>query len=217
MSVIDPEFLDIPPNPPTPHQPVLPDEVTFTEAELVFMDESPPGLFPENQDSNFGFIIRKIFSDLAQDIANWQDIIYNEHFVNTSSRFLDQWEIELDLPAQPPGYTMEARRAAVTARIQRGPFTRGRRDELIRKYVQSTYGTVIQLVPQGVPIDATGVPIYGEAADTSSLFQVFEDQPNFQYTVWIAATNSPNLADLTRELKRITPAGIRFTITNVHP
>lgn len=217
MSILDPEFLDIPPNPPTPHQPVLPAEVTFTEAELVFMDESPPGLFPENQNSNFGFVLRKIFSDLSQDIANWQDIIYNEHFVGTSSRFLDQWEIEMGLPPQPPGYTMEARRASVLARIQRGPFTRGRRDELIRKYVESTFGTPIQLVPQGVAMASTGVPIYGESADVTTLFQVFEDQPNFRYTVWIASTNTPNLADLTRELKRITPAGLSFTITNVHP
>lgn len=202
---------------PTPHQPPLPPEEKFTEAELVFMDESPAGLFPENQDSNFGFIIRKIFSDLAQDVANWQDIIYNEHFATTSNRFLDQWEIEVGLPVAPTDISIENQRTAVIARLRRGPFTRPRRDGLIEDYIKTTFGNPIQLVPQGGPLTLGGIPIYGEAGDISSLYDVIENQTAFSYTVWIAATNTPNLNSLTRELKRITPAGISFTITNVHP
>jgi len=201
---------------PTPNQPTLPPEGQFSEAELIFMDESPPGLFPQNQDSNFGYIIRKIFSDLSQDVANWQDILYNEHFVETSERFLDQWEIEMGL-APNPSAAISDRRAAVLARIQRGPFTRTRRNSTIERYVQTTFGTPIQLVPQGVPIPTGGIPIYGEAADLSSLYEVIEDQPNFHYTVWISSTNTPDVAALTAELKRITPAGISFDITSVHP
>jgi hypothetical protein len=203
--------------PPTPNQPTLPPEGNFTEAELVFMDESPPGLFPENQDSNFGFILRKIFSDLAQDVADWQDILYNEHFVSTATRSLPQWEIEYGLPPVGAGATIEFQRANVVARVQRGPFTRARRDNIIRTFVQTTFGTPIQLVPQGVALDLGGIPIYGESADVSSLFMVVENIPGYSYLVWIAATNTPNLVALNRELKRITPAGISFTITNVHP
>ena len=210
MSAIDP-------NPPTPNQPTLPAEGAFSQAELIFLDESPPGLFPENQNSNFGYIIRKIFSDVAQDIANWQDILYNEHFVSTSTRFLDQWEIEVGLPPNPPDISIELQRAAVLSRLQRGPFTRPRRDAIIAQYVETTFGNPIQLVPQGVVIPSTGIPIYGESGDVSSLFDVIENIPGFSYTVWIASTNTPNLTSLTRELKRITPAGISFSITNVHP
>ena len=210
MSAIDP-------NPPTPNQPTLPAEGAFSQAELIFLDESPPGLFPENQNSNFGYIIRKIFSDVAQDIANWQDILYNEHFVSTSTRFLDQWEIEVGLPPNPPDISIELQRAAVLSRLQRGPFTRPRRDAIIAQYVETTFGNPIQLVPQGVAISSSGIPIYGESGDVSSLFDVIENIPGFSYTVWIASTNTPNLTSLTRELKRITPAGISFTITNVHP
>jgi len=205
------------PNPPTPNQPTLPPEGVFTEAELIFLEESPPGLFPENQNSNFGYVIRKIFSDRAQDIANWQDILYNEHFVSTAVRFLDQWEIEYGLPPVGTGATLEFQRANIMARVQRGPFTRTRRDNIIRQFVQTTFGTPIQLVPQGVPVDLGGIPIYGESANVDTLFMVVENLPAYSYLVWIASTNTPNLVALNRELKRITPAGISFTITNVHP
>jgi len=203
----------------TPFQPTLPPEQTWTQAELVFLDESPPGLFPENQDSNFGFIIRKMFSDYTQNIADIQNLLYNEHFPDTASTWLDQWEIEVGLPPNPddPSISIDTRRSAILARIRRGPFTRTRRDDLIAKYVSTTFGNPIALVPPGVPIDSAGIPIYGESGDVSSLFDVIEDQPNFHYTVWIANTNTPNLNSLTRELKRITPAGISFNITNVHP
>jgi hypothetical protein len=207
--------LEEPTNPPTPHQPTLPAEANFTQAELVYMDESPPGLFPENQDSNFGYVIRKIFSDVSQDIANWQDILYNEHFVNTAGRFIDQWEIEMGLPIDP-SLTLVARQTNVLARIQRGPFTRTRRDNVIEQYVKATFGTTIQLVPQGVPITSAGIPIYGESSNLTPLYEVYENQRNFSYEVWINSAYTPSITALTRELKRITPAGISFTIDNSH-
>jgi hypothetical protein len=199
----------------TPNQPTLPAEKVFTEAELIFMDESPPGLFPENQDSNFGFVIRKIFSDLAQDCSDWQTTLYNERFVETALQFLDQWEIDVGLPANPVGISISQQRVAVLARLQRGPFTRARRNALIESYISTTFGSPIQLVPEGVPFD--DIPIFGEVADMSSLYLVVENIPGFSYLVWISNTNTPDLASLTRELKRITPAGISFTITSVHP
>ena len=201
----------------TPNQPTLPPEVQFSEAEFIFMEESPGGLFPENQNSNFGFIIRKVFSDLAQDISNWETILYNEKFVNTSMRFLDQWEIEVGLPPNPVGPSLADRRADVLARLQHGPFTRTRRADLVARYVATTFGAPIQLVPQGVALVTAGVPIYGESGDITTLYEIIEDIPGFHYTVWIANTNTPDLDALNRELKRITPAGISFTITSVHP
>jgi hypothetical protein len=201
----------------TPHQPTLPAEGQWTEAEFIFEEESPPGLFPENQDSNFGFIIRKIFADLAQNISDWQNTLYNEKFVETSTQFLDQWEIEVGLPPNPADLSISDRRANVIARLQHGPFTRTRRYNTVARYVETTFGAVIQLVPAGVEIPSGGIPIYGEAGDVSTLFAIYEDIPNFHYTIWIASTNTPDLPTLTAELKRITPAGISFNITNVHP
>jgi hypothetical protein len=200
-----------------PNQPVLPPEVPFTDAEHIFADESPPGLFPDNQNSNFGFVIRKLFSDLTQDVVDWTNDLYNERFVNTSTIFLDQWEIEVGLPPNPTGISISQQRAAVLSRIRKGPFTRARRNEIIERYVQTTFGNPIQLIPDGVPIPGTGIPIYGEPGDVTSLYLVVENQTAFSYLIWIANTNTPDLNSLTRELKRITPAGISFTITNVHP
>jgi len=196
----------------TPNQPTLPAEVRFTDAELIFLDESPPGLFPENQNSNFGFVIRKVFSDKTQNISDWQDTIYNERFVNTSTTFLDQWELELGLPANPTGVSISLRRASVLARIQRGPFTRARRNALIESFITTTFGTATQFTPAGVPFDASGVTLYGESGALGSLYNVVESPSTFSYVVNVAASNVPDIAALTRELKRITPAGISFTI-----
>jgi hypothetical protein len=201
----------------TPNQPVLPAEDVFTEAEFIFMEESPPGLFPENQNSNFGFIIRKIFSDLAQNVSDWQNTLYNEKFVETSTQFLDQWEIEVGLPPNPTDQSISQRRINVLARLWHGPFTRTRRDDIVRHYVETTFGSPIQLVPAGVEMVSGGVPIYGEVGDVSTLYLIQENIPAFSYLVWIANTNTPDLVALTAELKRITPAGISFTITDVHP
>src|SRR4029077_15557236 len=140
----------------------------------------------------------------TQDISNWQNILYSEKFVETSTMFLDQWEIEVGLPPNPSTISISQQRSAVLARLYHGPFTRPRRDQLIASYVATTFGNPIQLVPQGVELVSAGVPIYGEAGDVTSLYMVGEDQPNFHYTVWIANTNTPDINSLTRELKRIT-------------
>lgn len=198
---------------PTPFQPILPAEVPFIEAEFNFMEESPPGLFPENQDSNFGYIIRRIFSNYIQDLINWQATLYNERFVETSTQFLDQWEIEVGLPPNPPGMSIADRRAEVLSRLQRGPFTRERRRKIVERYVLTTFGNPIQLVPEGVALvtdGVDGVPIYGEGGDVTDLYQITEQIANFHYSIWIAGTNTPNMESLTRELNRITPAGISY-------
>jgi len=146
----------------TPFQPDLPPEETFTDAEFSFMEESPPGLFPENQDSNFGYVIRRVFSNFIQDLANEQMTLYNERFVETSTDYLDQWEMEVGLPVNPSGITLDQQRLTVLNRLRRGPFTRDRRDALIASYLQASYGTPIILTPSGVPLSSGGVPIYGE-------------------------------------------------------
>jgi hypothetical protein len=196
----------------TPFQPTLPEEGQFTEAELTFIEEEPPGLFPDNQDSNFGWIIRHHFSNFIQDLADDQLTIYNERFVETSVAFLDQWEKEVGLPPNPIGVDIALRRQAVMGRLQRGPFTRPRRNEIIERYIQATFGNPILLVPEGVALVAGGTPLYSESGIVGVLYNVVEDQQNYHYSVNISVATDPNLAAMAYELERITPAGITFDI-----
>jgi hypothetical protein len=198
----------------TPYQPALPDEVQFTEAELNFMEESPPGLFPENQDSNFGFGIRKIFSDQMQEAINQVETLYTERFIESSSVFLDLWEADYGLPVAPTGKTIAERRGMVAGRIHIGPFSRERVRNVIETYVVATFGTPISLTPDGVPIVAGGVPLYGEFTPGAALYRVYEDVKNFSYQVWVLNTITPDIPSMTRELARITPSGISFTVDN---
>lgn len=198
----------------TPYQPTLPVEGQFTESELNFMEESPPGLFPENQDSNFGFIIRKLFCDRIDEISDQLTTIYNERFVETSTELLSDWEREVDLPVAPAGRSVVQRRADVLTRLQKGPFTRDRVKAVITRFLEVTQGETIQLTPAGVPLVAGGVPLYGETAPVSTLFRVYEDIRGFTYQVWIKNTVTPDMAALTRELDRITPSGLDYTIDN---
>jgi hypothetical protein len=88
----------------TPFQPALPAEIAPSEQELNYIDESPPALFPENQNSNFGFIHRKVFSDQMAKVAMLMDTLYAEKFVDSSSAYLDEHEIEVGLPPNPYWY-----------------------------------------------------------------------------------------------------------------
>lgn len=160
----------------TPLQPTLPAEELFTDAEFAYIEESPPGLFPENQNSNFG-LKRKIFSDRIQELIEQQNTIYNEMFVKTASQFLDEWEREYGLPVAPTNFTIAQRRSAVLNRILKGPFTDPRRRRIIENYIGSTFGTVIQLTPDGVPMAVAGVPLFSEAAPLSTLYSVRDNGP----------------------------------------
>lgn len=198
----------------TEFQPTLPAEVAYTEAELNFWDESPPGLFPDNQDSNFGFIIRKVFSDRMQEVIDQIETLYQERFVSGSEIFLDRWEADLGLPIAPTGKTIVERQSIALGRVQTGPFTRPRVKSVIESYLQATFGEAVALTPEGVPLVPAGIPLYGEFAPVTALYRVYEDIRNFTYEVRIKNTSTPDIASMTRELQRITPAGIQFTIDN---
>ena len=198
----------------TPHQPTLPLEGAFTEAEINFLEESPPSLFPENQNSNFGYVIRKLFSDQMQTAIEQIETLYNEKFIGTASAYLSLWEQDYGLPVAPTGKTTAERRAIIESRIATGPFTRDRVKQIIEKYLNATQGTTIALTPDGVPIVSGGIPLYGEFTSTQAVYRVYEDIRNFTYTVWILNTITPDIAGMTRELQRITPSGIQFTIDN---
>lgn len=158
----------------TPFQPTLPVESVFTEAELNFIDDSPPGLYPDNQDSNYG-LLRKILSDRVQELIDQQLYLYNERFIATSVDFIPDWEKEYGLPVAPTNRTLAQRRQDILARISKGPFTRTRRRDAVERFITATFGTSIQLTPAGVPLVAGGVPLYADPADLSTLYSIREN------------------------------------------
>lgn len=199
----------------TPYQPTLPEEVAFTDAEYAFMEEEPPGLFPQNQDSNFGWIARKVFTDVIQSMIDLQIHLYNERFPETSYEYLDEWEKMMGLPTSPSGVSLRQRRSDVLVRLDRGPFTNKKRRDIVEKYIFATFGAPILLLPEGVPLVAAGTPIYGEqSTNITDLYRIAQDVPGYYYVVEILSSITP-AAGMERELRRITPAGIDFSIAFV--
>lgn len=198
----------------TPYQPALPPESDFTDAEIDFMENEPPALFPENQDSNFGFIIRKLFTDHIQELINQQDTIYNERFVDTSTQFLDEWEIQESVPVAPTGLDVATRQSIVLNRVRKGPFTRTMRKNIVENYIQATFGTPASFSPSGIPLDASGIPMFTSAGTLPSLYEIVEDIPDFLYHVYLDSSITV-ASGMQRELTRVTPAGIGFDITTV--
>lgn len=198
----------------TPFQPTLPPEAGFTDAEIDFMESEPPGLFPQNQDSNFGFIIRKLFTDRVQELINQQDTIYNERFVDTSTQYLDEWERQEKVPVAPSGLDVATRQNIVLQRIRKGPFTKTMRRNIVENYMGATFGTPADFSPTGMVLDAGGIPMYSASGTVKQLYEIVEDVPNYLYHVYIDSGITP-ASGMARELTRVTPAGISYDITNV--
>jgi len=196
-------------------QPVLPAEIQFTEAELAFIEESPPNFFPDNQDSNFGFIIRKIWCDDIQDISDQQSIIFRENFPQSSTLLLDEWEEEYAVTQNPP-LDIAQRRAIILALLRRGLFTRSMRDGIISSFIVATFGTPIEFTEFGIAFPSGGIPFASEAGNVNTLFAVSENFTNFSYAVRIKSTVTPNEYGLKAALDRLTPAGILWTLEYVY-
>ena len=197
----------------TPFQPTLPPEGDFTDAEVDFIENSPPGLFPENQNSNLG-LFRKLFTDDIQELADQLDTIYQERFVNTSKLFLDEWERQEGVPQNPTGLDIATRQAIVLGRVRQGPFTRSIRRQIIENYIGATFGTPVALSPSGIVLSAAGTPLYSDVSSLATAYEVVEDIPNFLYHIYIDNTLTPSTG-MARELTRYTPAGISYDITYV--
>lgn len=162
---------------PTRNQPTLPAEQPWFDAEHAFMDDSPAGLFPENQNSNFGSVIRRVLSEPVQDIIDQQTRIYRELFISTSSEFLDEWEKQFGLPLRTGAATDQARRAFVQARMQKGLFSRAARRRLVENYITSTFGDAIQLTDAGAPLSAAGTPLFSGAGSLAGTYAIRENWP----------------------------------------
>jgi hypothetical protein len=193
-------------------QPTLPPEGAFTNPELNFIDESPRGFFPENQDSNWGWK-RKVYTDEIQELFDQLELIYAEAFPQTSQEFLDEWEFMVGLPQSPQNKTLAQRRSRVINRLRGGPFTRTMRREIIESYITATFGDPILLLPPGVEMIVAGQPLYNEPGDVTQLYMVLETVEQFQYEVRIKSGMGIDQVGLERDLRHFTPAGI-FIIFN---
>lgn len=202
--------------PITPGQPtIVPPSTPTGDAVIDFIESSPPGLFPENDESNFGFAIRGLWAAKVEDLIAQQDLIYKERFVINSEIFLDEWERETGTPMNPAGFDLTTRRAIVLGRIRKGPFTRTMRKEIVERYLKATFGGGVTFGPSGIPI-GSGITLTGgsTAPDVSSVYKIVENIAGFSYTVYILNTYTP-AAGMARELTRVTPAGISYTISFV--
>lgn len=196
-------------------QPQLPDPIAPSVIEQAYIEDSPRGLWPENQDSNFG-IHRKIFCDQLMEAANQLQTIFNEMFPDTSTEYIGTWEEEMGLTVNPPGRSLTQRQRTVSARLKHGPFTRTGRANLIEGFIIATYGAAATFGTSGIVIGA-GIPLHsGAGGDPKQYYKVIEDISNFKYHVWIDHNIGVDLTALNQELLRVTPAGISFDISSLY-
>jgi hypothetical protein len=193
--------------------PDLPDEGIYGEIENSFIENSPPDLWPDNQDSNFGQI-RKVVTDVLQECADFISILYLEMFVATSTRYLGLWEELAGLPVEPAGLTVEERRTSVAAILQKGPFTRTRRNTIVESFLQAGVGSPAMFTPEGISFDDddSGIALFGEGDPLAPLYNVVEDIGDFSYSVRIKNGTPVDDAALGRALTIAQPAGLSFTI-----
>jgi hypothetical protein len=193
----------------------IPPEGAYGLVERDLIDNEPPGLFPASQDSYWGQV-RKTFADGVQAIVDILTQFYYDLDPRTASEdALERWEQQYGLPVAPTNVSVQQRRANVMARVVKGPFTRTRRRLIVESFIIATFGPAIQFTPEGVPFVAAGTQFFSGEFDLTGLYAIVEDVPNFFYTVRIKNTVTEDTAGLTRELARITAAGIDFTIVHV--
>jgi hypothetical protein len=223
------------------NQPTLPPEGAYTDIELFIIAESPPWLWPENQNSNFG-TLRHVVSLPKQDAVDTLTVMWSEMFLNSAVDFLSRWEKQLGLPPAPEGWSVSKRRWVAKARAQRTPFTIQRRVDTVWYFIAETLGSPIELRDNGVPLTNDGLELRNEMAldpfgfdvgvalsnlgvpttdwtngiplSGQSIFTIIEDVSNYSYQVRILDTYALDPA-LERELQWMTPAGITGDVVYV--
>lgn len=188
-------------------------EGVYTDAERNLIDNEPPGLFPGDQNSYWGQV-RKVLGAKLQDfndtLAQWY-LNLNPGTVNEAD--MHNWERQFGIPISSTDKTLEQRRAFVEQRFQKGSFTRTRRRLVVESFIVATFGVAPTFDSFGIPFDAGGIPFFSDITDLAGTYNIVEDIPNFTYDVRILDTIDIDEDGLRRELDRITPAGIEYTIT----
>lgn len=193
-----------------PNQPQLPAEGVYGQLEKLFIAESPPGLWPENQDSNVGQA-RKHSLLPGEEGLELLTALWNEIFVETSEMYLGMHERTVGLPPNNLNIPLLVRRARVLSRKRKTPFTRTRRRQIVEDFIFATFGDPSLFNPDGLSL-LGGIPLYGEAGDISELYIITEFIEDFAYEVWIDPGVDIDQIGLQRELEWFTPAHIAFEI-----
>jgi hypothetical protein len=194
----------------------IPPEQPFTDMERIFVSESPPKLWPENQDSNLGQI-RKVVTDPMQGISDDIQAMFNEIFANYSNPWLNRHEQDYGIPADLPGLSLPQRQQRLLLRIRKGAFTRTNRQKVVEEILAGiqSLGDPTQITPDGISLTASGVTLYSEPIplDVSLYYDIVENLGAYSYIVNISPVITPDTNALTRELNHFTPAGISWTLT----
>ena len=192
----------------------LPPPTSLSDIELAMIDEEPERLLPQNQDSNYG-LMRKLFCDQLMQAKTQIELLYNERWVDTSSVYLPWHEYQVGLPDNP-NLSLALRRTLVKLRYMRGPWTTTFRQAIVEYFINlaltpglpATFGT------QGLNL-ANGVPLYsgiGGLAPASTYYTIADNIPGFAYSVYVDQSIGVDINRLSRELTRVTPAGINATV-----
>jgi hypothetical protein len=193
----------------------IPPETSYSDIERDFIDNEPPGLLPGDQTSVWGQV-RKVFADYLQVLADQLSTWYTNLDPGTSDvTDMRNWENELGIPVEAAGASIQQRQAFALARMARGPFTRSRRAALIEFFIVATFGNPLAFDSFGLALTPGGLPLFNEIVDVSGTYEVIEDIPDFSYEVRVLDSLGLDIPGLTRELDRITPAGIIFTVNEV--
>lgn len=207
---------------PSPEPPVeLPGEV-----EESWIALEPHWMFLLDQRGSLWAKMRGIFSDYLQQMPDalnrWWLGMDMAHIVvdGDDDSDLRHWEEMLGIPVNPV-WTPELRRTLLQIRWFKGPFTRTRRNQIIELFLAAFAATSsdmpIEFGLSGMPFDVGGTAFGVEASALTGTYNVIEDIPDFSYEVRILDTyytNGFDDTDLARELDRITPAPITFTIVS---
>jgi len=140
-----------------PPQPTLPPEGNYSELELAWIEEQQP-IFPTNQDSNYG-AHRAVICGFLQEVADQEQALFSNRFIDTAEEWLGEWEEMFGIP-RDQAIDLDRRRATVKGRMQKGLFTRAKREQVIRNVIASTFGPAATLTPEGLTLDATGISLF---------------------------------------------------------
>jgi len=201
-------------------QPTLPPEGAYTDAEQLFISESPPKLFPENQNSNFG-LLRRILTSKLQEATDTLTALVAQMFIETATGangYLGRWEAQLGLPVAPASHTDAERRGWLSQHRNLDLFSVKRIKKTVESFLTYTSGGMPTPIDvNGIPTSAAGFTLYGEGGTSTSQYRLYFSPRTFSYQVWIVNSSTPDLVTLTRELKYITPAGQTVGIDNTKP
>lgn len=155
----------------------IPLEGAYSDIERNWIDNEPPGLFPEDQNSYWGQV-RKVFSDYLQTQADLLTTWWNN--LDPRAVGLDdipEWEYELGIPFAAAGRTLAQRRQFVLSRYQQGAFTRTRRKNIVEAFIVATFGDSIIFDAFGVAFTVGGIPFGSGSFSLPGTYTIRENGP----------------------------------------